>query len=70
MKAPYIPAMPPEVNLTPLRGNIVSQNRKILATEIAPSRLLKIVGEKEHPNKLMKKKGRTRNDVKNEGTSQ
>jgi hypothetical protein len=46
MKAPRIPATLPEVNPILLRGNTITQYRKILTTEIAPSRSLKIRGEK------------------------
>ena len=41
MKAPRIPATLPEVNPILLRGNTITQYRKILTTEIAPSRLRK-----------------------------
>jgi hypothetical protein len=46
MKAPRITATLPELTPTLLWGNIVTQPRKILATEIAPRSLLKIRGEK------------------------
>ena len=41
MKSPRIPATLPEVNTTLLRGDIITQDRSILKTEIAPSGLRK-----------------------------
>ena len=46
MKAQRIPATPTEVTPTLLYGNFVTQNREILATGFAPSKLLKIQGRK------------------------
>ena len=46
MKALRIPATLPEVTPTLLCGNIITQHSKILTTGIAPSRLLRIRGEK------------------------
>ena len=69
MKTPRTPATLPEVIPTLLCGNIIIQHGKILTLEIDPSRLLK-EAKREPPNKLMKTKGSTKKDVKNEGTSQ
>ena len=70
MKAPRTLATLPEPTPAPLCGNTITQNRKILTAEIASSRLLKIRGEREPPNKLLKIQSRDKKDVKNEGTSQ
>ena len=70
MNAPRKPATPPEVNPTLLCGNTITQNRKILTTEIAPNKLLRKEAKREPPNKLLKIQGRHEKNVKNEGTSQ
>ena len=69
MRAPRIPVTLSELPQTLLYSNTLTQHSKILTTAIAPSRLPKIRGEKEPPNKLMKIKGSIRKDVKYEGTS-
>ena len=46
MKVPRIPAMRAKVTPALLCGNTITQNRKILTTGIAPSKLLKVKGPK------------------------
>jgi hypothetical protein len=70
MKVPRITDTLPEVNPTLLWGNIITQHRRNLTTEIAPSGLLKKGAKREPPNKLLKIQGRHKKDVINEGTSQ
>ena len=48
MKALHIPATPPEVTPTLHCRNFVTQNREILMTEFAPSKLLKTKGRKRN----------------------
>jgi hypothetical protein len=59
MKALRIPAPPPEVNPALLCGNIVTRYRKILTTESAPNRLLRIRGEKGISQEVIENKGST-----------
>ena len=63
-------ATPQEVTTALIFGNLVTLFRRILTTGDAPSRLLKMSGKREPPNKLLKIQGRHKKDVINEGTSQ